>query len=142
MGPEAPAARATPRRGAMEPSLDHLILRVNDRQESIRFFTEILGFGYEGERDPFSVIRVNRNLVLQLAPWGTEGGEHLAFAMTEAEFEQVFQRIRQAGIAYGDSFHAVGNQQGPGDEAGARGPGKALYCFDPSRHLIEIRFYG
>jgi hypothetical protein len=31
--------------------------------------------------------------------------------------------------------------QGPGDEPGSKGPGKAVYCFDPDRHLIEIRHY-
>lgn len=81
------------------------------------------------------------DFVLQLAPWGTNGGQHLAFSMTRAEFDRVFQSIRAAGIDYGDSFHSVGSRRGPGDEPGARGPGKALYCFDPSKHLIEIRHY-
>jgi catechol 2,3-dioxygenase-like lactoylglutathione lyase family enzyme len=121
--------------------LDHLILAVNDREPSVAFYTRILGLAYEGERPPFSVLRVTPDLVLQLAPWGTTGGQHLAFAMPRAEFDQVFQRIRDAGIDYGDSFHAVGNRRGPGDEPGARGPGKALYCLDPSKHLIEIRHY-
>jgi hypothetical protein len=31
--------------------------------------------------------------------------------------------------------------RGPGDETGARGPGKAVYAFDPDRHSIEIRHY-
>ncbi len=94
----------------MAITLDHLILRVNAREESVRFYTEILGLAYEGEREPFAVVRVTPELTLQLAPWGTEGGEHLAFAMTR-------------------------------EESGARGPGRSLYCFDPSRHLIEIRHY-
>ncbi|MEY2435397.1 MAG: hypothetical protein QOF97_233, partial [Acidimicrobiaceae bacterium] len=47
-----------------------------------------------------------------------------------------------AGIEYGDSFHAVGNMRGPGDEDGSRGPGKAVYMNDPSNHLIELRYYG
>jgi catechol 2,3-dioxygenase-like lactoylglutathione lyase family enzyme len=121
--------------------LDHLILQVNDRDESLGFYTEVLGLRHEGEREPFSVVRVTPDFTLQLAPWGTSGGEHLAFAMPRVEFESVFQRIREAGIEFGDSFHAVGNQKGPGEEDGARGPGASLYCFDPNKHLIEIRHY-
>jgi len=54
----------------------------------------------------------------------------------------VFSRIKDAGISYGDSFHAVGNMQGPGEEDGAHGVAPSLYCFDPNQHLIEIRHYG
>ena len=125
----------------MGVQLDHIILPVNDREESLAFYTEILGLTYEGESEPFSVVRVTTELTLQLAPWGTAGGEHLAFAMSRAEFDDAFSRIRVSGIPYGDSFHAVGNMRGPGDESGARGPGKAVYVFDPSKHLIEIRHY-
>lgn len=131
-----------PQEVASVPSqLDHLILAVNDREKSIEFYTRILGLTYEGEREPFSVVRVTPDLTLQLAPWGTKGGEHLAFAMSRTEFDDVFRRVRDAGLEYGDSFHTVGNMRGPGDESGARGPGKAVYLFDPSRHLIEIRHY-
>jgi len=126
----------------MAIALDHLILASNDRAESVRFYREILGFAYEGEREPFSVLRVNESTTLQLSGWGTRGGEHLAFAMSGAEFDAAFARVRAAGIPYGDSFDAVGNMRGPGDETGSRGPGKAVYFFDPSRHLIEIRHYG
>ncbi len=125
----------------MPIQLDHMILKVNDRSNSIDFYTRILGLKYEGEREPFSVIRVTAEFTLQLAPWGAQGGEHLAFAMSRMEFDEVFQRVRAAGLAYGDSFHSVGNMQGPGEETGARGPGKVIYFFDPSKHLIEIRHH-
>jgi catechol 2,3-dioxygenase-like lactoylglutathione lyase family enzyme len=126
----------------MPLDLDHLILPVNDRDASLAFYTSILGLAYEGDRGPFAVVRVTPSLTLQLAAWGTNGGTHLAFAMPRVEFDAAFARVRAAGIAYGDSFHAVGNMQGPGDEEGARGAGKAVYVMDPSRHLIEIRYYG
>jgi catechol 2,3-dioxygenase-like lactoylglutathione lyase family enzyme len=122
--------------------LDHLILAVNDVGESVRFYTAILGLPSEGTSGPFTVLRVTPDLTLQLAPWGTKGGEHLAFAMPQAEFSAVFQRVRDAGLEYGDSFGTVGSMQGPGQEDGARGLGASLYFFDPNKHLIEIRHYG
>lgn len=125
----------------MAIQLDHMILPVADLEQSIAFFTGIMGCTYEGVSEPFSVIRVTPELTLQLAPWGTEGGVHLAFALPRPEFDAAFARVKAAGIPYGDSFHAVGNMQGPGDEDGARGPGKAVYFFDPNQHLIEIRHY-
>jgi catechol 2,3-dioxygenase-like lactoylglutathione lyase family enzyme len=118
-----------------------MVLSINDRAESVSFYTDILGLTYEGEREPFSVLRVTPEFTLQLAPWGTSGGEHLAFTMSPTEFDDTFGRIREAGIAFGDSFHDVGNMRGPGMEEGAQGPGKAVYIFDPNKHLIEIRHY-
>jgi catechol 2,3-dioxygenase-like lactoylglutathione lyase family enzyme len=125
----------------MTLQLDHLILPVAELDQSIEFFTTILGCTYEGQREPFSVMRVTPDLTLQLAPWGTEGGMHLAFSLSRPEFEAAFERVKAAGIPYGDSFHAVGNMQGPGEEDGSRGAGKAVYFFDPNQHLIEIRHY-
>ena len=121
--------------------LDHLILAVNDIDESVRFYTEVLGLADDGPNDPFRVIRVTPDLTLQLAPWGSAGGEHLAFALAKADFDAAFDRVKAAGLEFGDSFHAVGNMQGPGDEPGSHGAGKAVYFFDPSKHLIEIRHY-
>ncbi len=121
--------------------LDHLILQVNDLSESVRFYTELLGLTDEGRREPFAVVRVTSDFTIQLAPWGTKGGEHLAFAMPRAEFDEVFRRVREMEIPFGDSFQSVGNMKGPGDATGARGPGASLYFFDPNKHLIEIRHY-
>jgi catechol 2,3-dioxygenase-like lactoylglutathione lyase family enzyme len=121
--------------------LDHLILAVNDRDASIHFYTEIMGFGHDGEDGPFSVIRVSADTTLQLAPWGTGGGEHVAFALTPAEFDAAFDRIRSAGLPYGDTYHDAANMRGPGVENGARGPGDTVYLLDPNGHLVELRHY-
>jgi catechol 2,3-dioxygenase-like lactoylglutathione lyase family enzyme len=127
----------------MASRLDHIILNVNDRDKSVAFYTHILGFAAEGEREgtPFSVIKVGTDFMLQLAPFGTKGGEHLAFSMSREEFEETFRRVREAGIEYGDSFDTVGNMRGPGNSAGARGACRSVYFFDPNRHLIEIAYY-
>src|ERR1051326_8540665 len=122
-------------------AIDHLILNVNDIDASVDFYVNVLGFKHEGEDGPFTVIRVSDDFTLQVAPWGTKGNEHYAFAMSRQDFDDAFARIRQKGIAYGDSYHNVGNNLGPGNELGARGPGPTLYLNDPSNHLIEIRTY-
>ena len=125
----------------MAIELDHIILAVNDRAQSLAFYTQIVGLEHDGERAPMSLLRVTPSFVIQIAPWGTTGGEHLAFALSKAEFDAAFSRVKAAGIAYGDSFDSVGNMKGPGDEPGSRGDGKAVYFFDPDKHLFEIRHY-
>ena len=121
--------------------IDHLILNVNDVRESAAFFVDVMGFTLAGEQPPFTVIRVSDDFVLQLAPWGTKGNEHYAFALSRKDFDAVFARIKERGIPYGGSFHGVGKNDGPGEEAGARGAAPTLYFFDPNHHLMEIRTY-
>ena len=68
-------------------AIDHLILKVNDVTSSVEFYVDVLGFRAEGEDGPFTVIRVSEDFTLQLAPWGTSGNEHLAFAMSRQAFD-------------------------------------------------------
>jgi catechol 2,3-dioxygenase-like lactoylglutathione lyase family enzyme len=123
------------------PAIDHLILNVNDIAASVDFYVNVLGFKLEGEDGAFTVIRVNDDFTLQVAPWGTKGNEHYAFAMSRSDFDDAFARIKQRNITYGDSFHNVGSNSGPGNEEGARGQAPTIYFNDPSNHLIEIRTY-
>ncbi len=122
-------------------SVDHIIVKVNDLDVSVAFYTTVLGFEHEGTDGPFTLIRVGPTCQLQLAPWGTAGFEHYAFAVTQMEFRQIFRRIREASIAYGPTFDSVGTNTGPGEESGARGRAPTLYFYDPSKHLLEIRTY-
>ncbi len=123
------------------PVIDHLILNVNEVSSSVDFYINVLGFELEGEDGPFTVIRVNQDFTLQLAPGGTRGNEHLAFALSREAFDDTFARVKEKGIPYGDSYDSVGNNSGPGVESGARGPAPTLYMNDPNNHLIEIRTY-
>ena len=125
----------------MPITLDHIIVPVNDLGESLHFYTQILGFEHDGDREPFTNIRVSPDFMILLAPWGSAGGKHLAFSMRQAEFEVIFQRIRDEGLAYGDQFDQSDNMKGPGDADGARGDTKSLYCMDPNKHLLEFIYY-
>jgi catechol 2,3-dioxygenase-like lactoylglutathione lyase family enzyme len=122
-------------------SLDHIILKVNDLKASISFYTEVMGFSLQGTDGPFTVLRAGPDFQLQLAPWGTPGFEHYAFCVSKSEFEEIFERVKAGGIAFGPSFDTVGLNTSPGEESGARGIAPTLYFNDPNQHLIEIRTY-
>jgi catechol 2,3-dioxygenase-like lactoylglutathione lyase family enzyme len=120
-------------------TIDHIILKVNDLDASVDFYTRIMGFSNEGTDGPFVIVRVAEGCQLQLAPWGTAGFEHYAFAVSKRDFDDIFQRVKSAGIEYGPTFDSVGTNDGPGVESGARGAAPTVYFNDPNKHLIEIR---
>lgn len=122
-------------------TLDHLILKVSDLADSLRFYVDVMGFTDAGRDGPFTVVKAGPDCQLQLAPWGTQGFEHYAFAVSRADFDAIFARVKAAGLGYGPTFNSVGTNTGPGEEVGARGPGATLYFNDPNQHLIEIRTY-
>jgi catechol 2,3-dioxygenase-like lactoylglutathione lyase family enzyme len=122
-------------------TIDHVILKVNNLQASVAFYVDVLGFEHAGEDGPFTVIRAGDDCLLQLAPWGTGGDDHLAFALAPDDFRRTFARIQERGVPYGDSYNQVGKNAGPGRETGARGAGPTVYMLDPNKHLIEIRTY-
>jgi catechol 2,3-dioxygenase-like lactoylglutathione lyase family enzyme len=122
-------------------TLDHIILAVNDVDASVAFYVDVMGFALAGRDGPFTVVRVSADFILQLVPSGTQGHEHLAFAMDAAEFDATFARIKARGVPFGSAFNNVGSNAGPGVESGAHGRGATVYLFDPNQHLLEIRTY-
>jgi catechol 2,3-dioxygenase-like lactoylglutathione lyase family enzyme len=125
----------------MSIQFDHLILNVKELQPSIDFYVKIMGFTVVEEGDPYTEIRANDDFTMLLAPFGTKVSEHLAFALSRDRFEKTFAAVKSSGTPYGDSWDTVGNNRGPGVEAGARGNAPTVYFHDPSGHLLEIRSY-
>ena len=121
--------------------LDHTIVPVTDREKSVEFYTRIFGFEDLGEVGPFLAVRVNNSLNLDFRQSDDFRSIHYAFAMDASEFEGAFQRIKDAGISYGDGPRTQDNMQGPGITVGSQGDGKAVYFKDPSGHLLEIKTY-
>ncbi|HTJ81866.1 MAG TPA: VOC family protein [Polyangiaceae bacterium] len=122
-------------------AIDHLILKVNDLAKSVAFYRDVLGFEEAGVEGPFTLLRVSPTFQLQLAPYGTPGFEHYAFALSRAEFDEVLGRLRARGIPFGPRFDAVGKEDGIGSEVGARGEAPTAYFNDPNNHLLEVRTY-
>ena len=125
----------------MATVLDHTIVPVRSREESVEFYGRIFGFEDLGEVGPFLAVRVNDTFNLDFNESDDFHGIHYAFAMDSDEFEVAFTRIREAAIPYGDSPFEIDNMKGPGMTTGAKGEGKAVYFKDPSGHLLEIKTY-
>jgi catechol 2,3-dioxygenase-like lactoylglutathione lyase family enzyme len=121
--------------------LDHTIVPVNNREESVEFYTRIFGFEDLGESGPFLAVRVNDSLNLDFRQVDDLHSIHYAFAMESEEFDAAFERIKDSKISYGDSPYAQDNMQGPGITLGSQGDGKAVYFKDPSGHVLEIKTY-
>jgi catechol 2,3-dioxygenase-like lactoylglutathione lyase family enzyme len=122
--------------------LDHTILEVGDRSESVTFYRDIVGFDYRGRSGPFDVILVSPDLALDLNEVeGTVGSRHLAFGMDRTTFDATFDRIRNSGTPYGDGPSTPTNMNGRGRSTGVHGNTYSVYFPDPSGHILEILTY-
>jgi catechol 2,3-dioxygenase-like lactoylglutathione lyase family enzyme len=126
----------------MALNLDHTILEVNDLSGSVEFYRDVVGLEHRGPSSSFEVMLITPDLALDLSL--SEGGvasRHLAFAMDRQTFEETFERIREAGITYGDGPHRSTNMKGPGRSGGVHGTTDSVYFHDPSGHILEILTY-
>ena len=130
----------------MTAMLDHTIVPVKDQDESVEFYTRVLGFQYDGRAgmdDRFAVIRLNESFTLDLQRFDVipDPGIHYAFALERSQFDQAFQAIKDAGIPFGDGPRDKTNMRGPGISTGAKGETLSVYFADPSGHRLEILTY-
>ena len=126
----------------MAIGLDHMILEVEDLAESRTFYRDVLGLEYKGKDGPFEGFWITPDLALELYDeWPVTGSRHLAFSMDRLTFEATFERIRNAGIEYGDGPSQTANMRGPGPSSGVHGLTDSVYFKDPNGHILEILTY-
>ena len=86
--------------------LDHTTLPVRDQDESVDFYTNVLGFKYDGRtgmNDVFAVSRLNDSFILDLRRSHEipSLSRHYAFALDRAYFDRSFQAIKDSEIPFG-----------------------------------------
>jgi catechol 2,3-dioxygenase-like lactoylglutathione lyase family enzyme len=122
----------------MVAQLNHTIAR--DKHESATFLAEILGLPAPVPFGHFLVVATGNGVSLDFADGDDEiHPQHYAFLITEAEFDEVFARVQERGIAFwphpwrGDEWQINHNDGGRG-----------VYWNDPDGHALEIitRPYG
>ncbi|MFZ2854977.1 MAG: VOC family protein [Rhodocyclaceae bacterium] len=124
----------------MAVQLNHLIILAHNQAESAGFFTEILGLAAATRFGPFLVVQTANGVSLDFDEIeGDITPLHYAFLITEAEFDEIFDRIRERRIDY----WADPGRHRPG-EINRHDGGRGLYFRDPNGHLLEIitRPYG
>lgn len=124
----------------MAIQLNHTIVPARDALASARFLAEILGRDAPVRFGPFWGVELDNGVTLDFQ--GSDEAtpiEHYAFLVSEAEFDEIFGRIRARALHYwADPMH-----QRP-FEINHNDGGRGLYWNDPNGHYLEIitRPYG
>ncbi|GII25084.1 VOC family protein [Planosporangium mesophilum] len=125
----------------MSVQLNHTIVAARDKKTSADFLATILGLRVGAPFGPFIPVETGNGVTLDFmnSDAGPIPSQHYAFLVSEEEFDTIFGRIRQAGIAYyADPGHHVVGQINHDDG------GRGAYFEDPNGHNLEIitRPYG
>jgi catechol 2,3-dioxygenase-like lactoylglutathione lyase family enzyme len=117
---------------AMAITLNHTIVPAHDKIASARFLAQLFGLGVE-EMSHFAAVRINDTLTLDYDNWDAFEPHHYAFQVGADEFEQIFARVKAAGLSYSaDPHHRVIGQ------IYNRGGVRGFYFLDPNRHIMEV----
>ena len=126
--------------------MDHIVLRNKDVEESLRFYTEVLGLQAErvdrwraGEIR-FPSARINADTIIDFFgsdqdPIGKEGiknQDHFCMVIEPTDMEELKNKFEEMGVAI---------QAGPGKRWGCHGDGISLYIYDPDDNVVELRHY-
>ena len=112
----------------MVEGINHVTLAVRDLERSFTFYTEVLGLRAAARWDRGAYLRAGDDwLALILDPNVREGPlpeyTHLAFSVSGSSFEEMGERVAEAGTEIW--------QDNPT-------PGRSLYFLDPDGHKLEI----
>ncbi|TAL13683.1 MAG: VOC family protein [Aquabacterium sp.] len=119
----------------MTIELDHVIVSARNRDASARQLAQLLGVPCGPAREgPFFAVYVNDGLTLDFIQTDTPFPvEHFCFRVSDAGFDAILGRIREAGIAFRSSV------RGPVDGKVNTGyGGKMIYWNEPEGHQWEI----
>ncbi len=124
----------------MSIDLNHTIVPARDPKASASFLAEFLGRPAPAAYGPFYGVELDNGVTLDyMRDDGEIETRHYAFLVSEAEFDQIFARIRERGLPYfADPFHRRAGEINHNDG------GRGLYWSDPDHHNLEIltRPYG
>ena len=124
----------------MVVDFNHTIVWVRDSEASAAFLSEILGLPAARRWGPFLVVTTanGTNLDFMNAD-GEISPQHYAFLVSEPEFDQIFDRVRERSLPYW-----ADPAQSQAGEINHNDGGRGFYFEDPNGHFLEVmtRPYG
>jgi len=113
--------------------LDHTIVRVHDKEASAKFLAKIFGLPYAGPWGPFAPVKFNETLSMDFDDRGEVHHNHYAFLVSDEEFDEILQRVKDEGISFGS-----GPRQLDDMEINHEHTGRGFYFADEYDHSWEV----
>jgi catechol 2,3-dioxygenase-like lactoylglutathione lyase family enzyme len=115
--------------------LNHTIVPARDKVASARFFARIFGLDFKKAtgHGHFAPVRVNDGLTLLFDEDKKFDSHHLAFHVSDAEFDAIFGRIKKEGLSYGSAPWSLDD-----GKLNDWGGGRGVYFQDPNGHILEL----
>lgn len=120
----------------MAIQLDHLLVPSGDRIAAAKRLGTLLGVAWaeQGTSGPFSPVYVSEGLTIDFDQWdGSVPKQHYCFRVTQAEFDVIFARIKEAGIAYRSLPHGADDYK-----VNHAFGGNLVYWSEPDGHVWEL----
>jgi catechol 2,3-dioxygenase-like lactoylglutathione lyase family enzyme len=116
----------------MTITLNHTIVPARDKAVAAKFFARIFGLK-RGRTDYFAPVKVNKTLTLLFDEDTKFESHHLAFHVSNREFDAILRRIKEANIEFGSAPWSLDDGK-LNDWNGGRG----VYFRDPNGHVLEL----
>ena len=113
--------------------LNHTIVPSHDKEASASFFARLFGLRYDGLSGHFAPVQVSAALTLDFDNATDFDSHHLAFKVSDGEFDEIFARIQAEEIPYGSGPFTLDDMK-----TNTRSGGRGVYFRDPNGHVLEL----
>ena len=126
--------------------MDHIVLRCEDVERSLSFYTDVLGLKAERVEQwragevRFPSARLNADTIIDffgsdqghISKDGARNQDHFCMVIEPTDMDELKAKFEALGVEI---------QAGPGKRWGSHGDGISLYIYDPEDNVVELRHY-
>ena len=126
--------------------MDHIVLRCEDVERSLSFYTDVLGLKAERVEQwragevRFPSARLNADTIIDffgsdqgpISKDGARNQDHFCMVIDPTDMDELKAKFEALGVEI---------QAGPGKRWGSHGDGISLYIYDPEDNVVELRHY-